>query len=394
MKNNATISAIAEQIRGVSYKPVDVFERPSNGLVPLLRAGNIGDGRLLLDDLVYVSEKRVSEKQHLQNDDILICASSGSIKVVGKAVRVSVFRGTFGAFCKVLRPNTALVDASYFAHFFQCPRYRATISSRAAGANINNIRNEDLDSLEIPVPKISTQRAIAVRLDKVCDLIDKRQAQLSRLDELAKSLFVEMFGDPVDNPMRWETKPILSLGECRNGLNFAPNESGFSIPCIGVSDFKDRAIITREIPLQEVSLAGKPAESQLLRDGDFLFVRSNGNKALVGRCVLVLRDGGMTTFSGFCIRFRLHSHMPIAPRYLLHVFRSDSIRRKLAGRGANIQNMSQKTLEPLSIPVPPLSLQRTFVERIEAIDKSKFAIRKSLDELNRLYRSLLQQYFG
>ena len=192
-----------------------------------------------------------------------------------------------------------------------------------------------------------------------------------------------MFGDPVDNPMRWETKPILSLGECRNGLNFAPNESGFSIPCIGVSDFKDRAIITREIPLQEVSLAGKPAESQLLRDGDFLFVRSNGNKALVGRCVLVLRDGGMTTFSGFCIRFRLHSHMPIAPRYLLHVFRSDSIRRKLAGRGANIQNMSQKTLEPLSIPVPPLSLQRTFVERIEAIDKSKFAILRWLSYFDR-----------
>ena len=275
--------------------------------------------------------------------------------------------------------NRNILDPVYLFHFcksFDFSKLNTTVT-------IPSLTKANLLKVRLPVPSMETQKSIAARLGKVCDLIDKRQAQLAQLDTLAKSLFVEMFGDPVDNPMRWETKPILSLGECRNGLNFAPNESGFSIPCIGVSDFKDRAIITREIPLQEVSLAGKPAESQLLRDGDFLFVRSNGNKALVGRCVLVLRDGAMTTFSGFCIRFRLHSHMPIAPRYLLHVFRSDSIRRKLAGRGANIQNMSQKTLEPLSIPVPPLSLQRTFVERIEAIDKSKFAILRWLSYFDR-----------
>lgn len=130
----------------------------------------------------------------------------------------------------------------------------------------------------------------------------------------------------------------------------------------------------------------------MLRDGDIVFVRSNGNKALVGRCLVVYPRNTPTTYSGFCIRYRLTGN-DVDISYLLRVLKSDSMRKKMVGRGANIQNLNQQILSMLNIPIPPMEQQRQFAAFVEQTDKSKFEIQKSLDKLEILKKALMQKYF-
>ena len=197
----------------------------------------------------------------------------------------------------------------------------------------------------------------------------------------------------MENPKKWATCSLSTLGTFKNGMNFSSNERGIEIHCLGVGDFKNLSIINTPTKLPIISLALTPSAEYLLQDGDIIFVRSNGNKALVGRCVAIYTHGLPVTFGGFCIRFRVGSDA-VNIMYLLRVLKADTIRKKMAGRGANIQNLNQKMLARLAIPIPPIALQNEFAAFIEQLDKSKFTIRKSLEKLETLYRALLQEYFG
>lgn len=227
-----------------------------------------------------------------------------------------------------------------------------------------------LKELEIEYPPIDQQVKTVKVLDKVESIIYNRQNQLQKLDELVKARFVEMFGDPVTNPMDWPTKPLLEMGYCKNGMTFHTGDSGIEMHCLGVGDFKDYSVIDGTDYLPTISLNEAPPEESMLQDGDLVFVRSNGNKALVGRCLLVYPHNTPTTYSGFCIRYRLTS-AEVNIAYLLRVLKTDSMRKKMAGRGANIQNLNQQILAALNIPTPPLELQEWFTAFIEQIDKSK-----------------------
>ena len=250
-----------------------------------------------------------------------------------------------------------------------------------------------LKEAEITIPSEIEQNHIVDVLDKLTDLTVLRKKQLEKLDELVKSRFIEMFGDPVANSKNWNISPLLSIGYCKNGMNFHSGDNGIDIRCLGVADFKNLSVIDGTENLPIVSLNELPSKDSMLKDGDIVFVRSNGNKALVGRCLLVYPHNIPTTYSGFCIRFRLTSKQ-VMPEYLLRVLKFDSIRKKMMGRGANIQNLNQQILASLDIPIPPLDLQNQFAEFVKQTDKSKLAVQKSLEQLETLKKSLMQKYFG
>ena len=199
-----TVGDVSEQVRGVSYAKSEASDVLQPGYSPILRANNISENGLLLDALVFVPDAKISQKQRIAPNDVIVAASSGSLSVVGKTAQAREgFEGGFGAFCKVLRPRPA-VDPHYFGHYFRTSRYRHVISRLAAGANINNLRNEHLDNLQIPLPPLDEQKRIAGILDAADALRAKRREALAELDTLLQSTFLDMFGDPVTNPMGWE----------------------------------------------------------------------------------------------------------------------------------------------------------------------------------------------
>ena len=187
---------VCAQVRGVSYKPRDARDEFAAGYVPLLRANNIGENGLNHDEIVYVKRECVKDFQFLHPGDLLVCASSGSRHLVGKAAQIlSDEQETFGAFCKVVRPDPQRILPDYLAQYFQSDVYRRTIANKAAGANINNIRSEHIDDLQIPLPPLPEQKRIAAILDKICEMKRNAEARLQKLDLLVKARFVEMFGD-------------------------------------------------------------------------------------------------------------------------------------------------------------------------------------------------------
>ena len=267
------------------------------------------------------------------------------------------------------------------------------LNTKGTGSTFKAINKKILEETEIPLPPLDEQRKIAAVLEKVSDLIARRRQQLDKLDEMVKARFVEMFGDPVSNPHQWTTRGLLQLGDCKNGMNFHTNDMGVNIHCLGVGDFKKLSYITDTTKLPTISLKEMPSDEYMLKDGDIVFVRSNGNKALVGRSLAIYPERIPTTFSGFCIRFRLHSD-DIRTDYLLRVLKTDSIRKKMAGRGANIQNLNQKILGELQIPISPLELQDQFTAFVRQVEKTKTTISRSLEQLETLKKALMQEFFG
>lgn len=189
------IGDISLQIRGVSYKPSDISDGQASHSIAVLRANNISnDGNIETSDLVWIRGERVKSEQFLRDGDILLCASSGSKGLVGKAAQINGDCGmSFGAFCKVIRPTIA--NKKYLGFYFQSPQYRHSISEASAGININNIRTEDLDHLEIELPDEIEQGRRCFILDKAAKAIKLRRQQIEKLNDLVKSQFIEMFGD-------------------------------------------------------------------------------------------------------------------------------------------------------------------------------------------------------
>lgn len=281
------------------------------------------------------------------------------------------------------------IDRDYLLHLVRSLH----LGDGFSGSTIPHIYFKDYGKLPVRLHSPAEQKRIVDIFASIERQIKVSKQQLDQLDSLVKSRFVDMFGDPIINPKNWQTKRLGSMGELKNGVNFKSVDNGYEVKCLSVRDFKDKYSIDDMSQIGKVSLNGRPNASQMLKNGDIVFVRSNGNKALVGRCLAVFPKDEKLTFSGFCIRFRIESN-DINLDYFLNCMKSDSMRKAMIGRGANIQNLSQAILSKLSIPIPPLSLQQEFVDFARQVNKSRFVAQQQIEKLQMLYDSLAQEYFG
>lgn len=387
---SVAVGEISEQIRGVSYGKGDATSTPADGYAPVLRAGNITEFGVTFEDLVYVPKRFVSEKQLLRSGDVLIAASSGSLDVVGKAAPVLYdYEGAFGAFCKVLRPRKSHVEPSYFAHYFKIPEYRRKVSSLAAGANINNLKNEHLDELLIPLPPLEEQRRIAAILDKADALRAKRREALAQLDRLAQSIFVEMFGDLVTNTKGF---PILRLGEAcdvRDGTHDSPSyvESGY--PLVTSKNLRDG-----KIDLSDVNFISEADFKEINRRskvgvGDILMPMIG----TIGNPVLVEDEPLFAIKNMALIKFKSSSP---TREFVLQFLRGDCFDRLVAGRnrGGTQKFLALGEIRGLPLPIPPHALQMSYSTRTQTINLQRQRYEGAFRGFDSLFASLQQRAFS
>ena len=377
---------VIEQIRGVSYKPSDLNDNLSDDSVVLLRANNIQDGKIVLDDVVYVSKSKVSESQFLRQGDILVCTSSGSKELVGKAAFIDEdLPMVFGAFCKVVRPN--IECCKYMGYFFQSPYYRKHISEASAGANINNLRNEHIADLHFPLPSLEEQRKIVAVLDKVSDLIAKRRTQLDKLDELVKSRFIEMFGDPVTNSFNLPLSSLSQLGKFGRGVSKhrprnAPELLGGKYPLIQTGEVanSDLYILSYQNTYSELGFK----QSKMWKAGTLCITIA----ANIAKTAILTFDACFPdSVVGFSANDKTNN---IFIHYWFSFFQQ--ILESQAPESAQ-KNINLQILSDLKIIVPPIELQNQFADFVKQTDKSKLAIQKNLEKLEILKKSLMQKYF-
>lgn len=387
---------LAEQVRGVSYSKEDASDVPRPGYLPVLRAGNITDEGLHFDDLVFVPAARISTKQLVRRSDVVVAASSGSLDIVGKAApALKDFDGGFGAFCKVLRPSQ-LVDSGYFAQFFKTAGYRRRVSALAAGANINNLRNEHLDDMLVPLPSLSEQRRIAAILEKADALRAKRRATLALLDSLTSAAFLEMFGDQARSSSGWDTAELKSLvvDGPQNGLYRPSSDYGRGVPILRIDGFYDGAVVDIAA-LKRVDIGASERDLFGLAEGDVVINRVNSIEYL-GKCALIPRLAEPTVFESNMMRLRVDSSV-ILPRFLVQVLQTPELKsqiRSRAKRAVNQASINQQDVGSFRVPVPPLASQHEFVARVAAIQGVANAARRSAVELDSLFASLQHQAFN
>ena len=381
-----------DQIRGVSYKPADV--RDENAGIAILRANNIQD-KVDLSDLVYVDENKVSDVQFLKKGDVLICASSGSKNLVGKAVLIpNDMNASFGAFCKVVRiKQISQVNSDFIRMFFLSKNYRNAIAECSIGANINNIKSDHLNGLGINIPNYDIQCSAVDYLTKLKQAIDLKRKQLEDLDELVKSKFQEMFGNPVENDKRWEMRVWKELFDTILGkmLDVKKQNSDDEIRLyLGNKNVQWRSFDLNG--LKTMTFSNKEIDKLSLKKGDILICEGGES----GRCAVWEEENSNILFQKAIHRARIKDPNVIEPHFIpfLMEFLRENNGLKNYVTQATIEHLTGEKLNKLSIIVPPIEQQKVFAEFARKADAANAIIKQEISDLEEMMDSKMDEYFG
>jgi len=193
--------------------------------------------------------------------------------------------------------------------------------------------------------------------------------------------------------MKWETVRLGDIIDFSNGINFDKSAYTQGIKIVGVSDFGNLFSPNYD-ELSEVK-SDIVKSKDLLKNGDIVFVRSNGNKELVGRCMLVKKLPYPVTYSGFCIRARINNPNSYNSVFLTYYFKSMFFRKLLSGSsvGANIQNLSQARLSNCTISIPHIQTQKRIAGILSAYDDLIENNQKQIKLLEEAAQRLYKEWF-
>lgn len=298
----------------------------------------------------------------------------------------------FASDCNTIKAkDEALISTKFI--YLCLEKMQQEVFGLQAGQAQPHVYEKDLREIKIPLPPIDIQQKIVSECEAITKESEQTKAKIIQLQEDVKTKFIDMFGDPVANSMGWETESLGSLGTFKNGMNYSQHDKGYSIKCLGVGDFRNLYKLSDMDALSEISLSSEPSSDYLLKDGDIVFVRSNGNAALVGRSIEVFPRANKVTYSGFCIRFRNASERLLTV-YLNHALHLPSLKAILLndGKGANIKNLSQSVLSSLKIPLPPIQSQELFSEFVQITEQEEFELQQRLCTLNKKRKEVLEKY--
>ena len=378
----ARLGDLATYINGYAFKPADWGD---TGL-PIIRIQDLNGNSYQLNR--YDGE--YPERIEVNDGDVLISWSASLGVYVwqrGKALlNQHIFKVVF---------DKLPVNKEYFV--FAVEHKLAEMESKTHGATMKHIVKKDFDGTTIPYPHIEKQAEIADHLRRITSLIDRQAEQLLLLDQLVKSRFIELFGDPVRNSMGLPTEPmttVCAIIDGDRGKNY-PKQDDFSdtgyclflnaknVTATGFS-FENRMFITKEkdnalhngkLERGDVVLTTRGTLGNLAFYDDsvpFENVRINS-----GMVILRMNKSVMTE-AFFMEQFKLQLQ---------------SIKGKIASGSAQPQ-LPISTMNKIRILLAPMALQEQFAAFVEQTDKSKLAVQKGLQELEILKKSLMQQYFG
>ena len=322
--------------------------------------------------------------QIVKKDNMVMCLFDLDVSAVFSGL--SAYDGMISPAYRVLSCKATIVPR-YAGYWFQYIGFGRKFNHYA-----KNIRYtlgiDEFMSLPMLFPSIEKQNIIADFLDDKCGkiekIIEKQEQIIEKLNEYKYSLLNELFADVSGEAT---TCHVGFLGEMKNGLNFSDTTDGDKIKFLGVGDFKDHFYLDSSDMFSTIQLSEEIDEDYCLKNGDIIFVRSNGSKELVGRAVMVDRIDFPVTYSGFCIRFRNIRQDVLDSRYLLYFFRTPYFRKQLEkySYGSNISNMNQDLLSQISITFPPMDVQKRSIQRIE---KKMRIIDKTIEKRNLIVEKL------
>ena len=373
--------------QGGSQPPKEewAFEE-QDGYIRMLQIRDFTQSEKVIPEYIKVS----NSTKTCEVDDILIARYGASI---GK-----ILTGLAGAYnVAIMRtvPDTSKVQKRYLYYYLKSPYFQNAIlnvGSRAAQAGFNK---EDLSKLEIKCPALIDQGEIVSVLEKVESVIQKRKQELKLLDNLIKARFVEMFGDPVINSLSWEEHrfeeyiEFLTSGS-RGWSKYFVNEKNELF--ITIKNVKNNHIVLDNIQYIDAP-QNKEAERTKVKTGDLLvsITADLGRTAVVDK--EVAEKGAYINQHLSLVRLDAER---INPLFVSHFLETEGgkLQFKSKNQSAVKAGLNFEAIKSLKVLAPPIELQNQFADFVRAVDKSKVAVQKALDETKLLFDSLMQQYFG
>lgn len=387
--NYKTIGDVCTSVTDGSHNPPKGIDKSDYRMIS---SQNIFDDNLILtdDSVRYLSKENhiIEDKRtRLQKDVVLLT-------IVGTIGRACILTGNEGPL--TLQRSVAALHPSEEI----LPRFllhtlignRTTLNQEAHGIAQKGLYLKQLSALRIPVPTIEEQQKIVSELDKINELIRLKKEQLKDYDNLAQSIFYEMFGDPVVNEKGWEVKKLGEVAMIKTGpfgsmLHKEDYITG-GIPLINpmhIQNFK-------AVPDKDFTISKEKAAELCnyhLKINDVIFARRGD----IGRCAVISdKEAGYLCGTGsLFVRFE----RKLSSIYTMYVVRTTSFIKELVSKakGATMLNLNSSTMENLRFPIPPLPLQQLFAQRIELIEQQKAEIQSTIQDLETLLASRMQYWF-
>ena len=380
----ARLGDIATYVNGYAFKPSDW----SDIGIPIIRIQDLTGNSYQANRYNGEYDKRYE----IHDGDVLISwsASLGVYVWTGEKAVLNqhIFKVVF---------NKVEVDKSFFVH--QVRNMLENAASQAHGATMKHLTKPVFDALPFNLPSVVEQQRISSVLDKLTNLISLRKQQLAKLDELVKARFVEMFGDPKVNPKGWKVIPLSEVinGTASNGF-FAKRdeycEDG-NVQILGVVNIVNR-MYSNIINLPKTNGTTVDIKKYQVKYGDMLFCRSSLVKEGIGKASIVPRDiPENILFECHVIRLPLNTSKCI-PEFIQVLSTTPFFRNQIISQSktATMTTISQDGILKSMIILPPIRLQQDFLNIVQKVDMSKLTIQQSLDKLEVLRKSLMQEYFG
>lgn len=376
--------------QGGSQPPKNQWsDEPREGYIRMLQIRDFTQDNSKVEYVkITNSTKKCEEK------DILIARYGASI---GK-----ILTGLSGAYNVAMMKviiDEKIVDRKFIYNFLKSDvfqNYIKNVGQRAAQAGFNK---EELSKININLPTLKEQKNVAKELDKVQEIIDIREKQIEELDELIKSQFVEMFGDPFYNEKHW-TKD--DMGKYISVLtDFSANGSYAVLDSqVKMYDSPNYAYMVRTTDLgnnnfvTDVKYIDENAYNLLAKSkvyGNEIIMCKIGS---AGKCYLMPNLNKPVSLGRNAFLFRYNNN--INPVFIYNLLISDYGQNEISKyvRGAVTKTITKDDARKIKIIIPPIELQNKFAEFVKQIDKQKLEIQKSLEETKKLQESLMNKYFG
>ncbi len=267
--------------------------------------------------------------------------------------------------------------------------YVEILRQQAIGGVIKYIKLGNLADAIIPVPVIEKQREIIEIFEKCNGTIAYRHQELLLMDQLVKSRFIEMFGDPKRNPRKWD---MVTIGDIATDVRYGtsrPATEGGKYPYLRMNNLTYEGYLDLT-DLKHIDIPDNEVEKCVVRNGDVLFNRTNSVE-LVGKTCVYNLDSDMI-IAGYIIRVRIDDRVlpVILSSYLNSTVMKEQL-RSMAKGAVNQANINAQELRSIPIYLPPITLQHEFATFVEQVDKSKFYIVQMQILLRLLTRAIQQK---
>lgn len=400
----AMLASLGRFIRGVGYNPdEDLRARQGSDTVELLRANNVQDGRLVLEEVQHVHQRRVRSDQYLTDGDVLICAANGSKRLVGKAAQVRLPDSrelTLGAFMMGFRPNPAKVFPAYVAQQFHSNKYRYWVELLLSGSSINNLRPSAVGELKVWLPNFEEQQRIAQALMDADELIAALERLIAKKQSIKKGMVQQLLTGRTRLPGFTEAWSEIRLGNHVSyvktvALSRAQLDTKSSLKYLHYGDIHTRSIILldaaiEEMPRANVNLAARAGQ---LRRGDLVFADASEDPAGVGKSIEIADTPDTGVVPGLHTIAARFDKSVLADGFKAYLQFIPSFRDQLLrlAAGTKVLATTRSYISSITLTLPAVAEQSAIAETLHDSEREIEALRARLLKARDMKTGMMQQ---